>query len=64
MTSLLKDAFLGISMTWTCIRCRKDFPGGPHDLAPYAIETKREGDRTVIVGDICEDCYRKGETKK
>lgn len=46
-------------MTWTCCRCKREFPNVPDQPGAYARDTKRVGNTVQIVGDVCRECYGK-----
>ena len=48
-----------IPQTWTCIRCKREFPNHPGGEVSYAVETIFKDGRQQAIGEICETCYKK-----
>lgn len=54
------DVVAKIPPTWKCIKCGHEFPNHPGGVIPYARQTRRSDDgKAIIVGDICEKCFKK-----
>lgn len=61
---VFEDVIGRIPATWKCVRCTLEFSTAPDGVPPYARQTERRDGLVRVVGDICEPCYLKMETKQ